>query len=65
MSAAATGYTLRDMQRKQADLEELVLTRANILAMVDADPVVRPVKIQAPDPVEDVKPVPSKQPAKD
>jgi len=37
---------LRDMKRKQADLEELILARANILAMVEDEPVIRPVKVR-------------------
>ena len=38
--------TLRDMKRKQADLEELILARANILAVVEDEPVIRPVKVR-------------------
>jgi len=45
MSTVGIAHTLRDMKSQQAALEELMLTRANILAMVTEAPVIRPVQV--------------------
>ena len=58
INSASVAYTLRDMKRKQTDLEELVLTRSNIFAMVSDEPVVQQVKITPSGPAAVEQPSP-------